>query len=220
MTLTKKKKETILFFCAHNDDQVIGAGGTIAKYTSEGKDVITIIFSHGENSHPWMEPQHIIPTRIKEAEACDKILGGKKIVFLDLKEGKFIDQFYEKGIQKKMLDLIKETKPSKIFCHGIDDPHPDHQAVYKIVNSLLEKIKVRSDVYSFDVWTLINLRKRNSPMMVVDVSKTFNKKIKAFKVHKSQEMTILTLLWSVYLRAFMYGVNNGYKFAEVFYKIK
>ena len=37
------KKETIIVFSAHSDDFVIGAGGTIAKYTQEGKKVIAIV---------------------------------------------------------------------------------------------------------------------------------------------------------------------------------
>ena len=40
-------KNTVLVICAHPDDEIIGAGGTIATYAREGKDVITIIFSNG-----------------------------------------------------------------------------------------------------------------------------------------------------------------------------
>ncbi|MFA4887817.1 MAG: PIG-L family deacetylase, partial [Candidatus Nanoarchaeia archaeon] len=40
-------KETILVFAAHPDDEIIGVGGTIAKYAQEGKDVIVTIFSDG-----------------------------------------------------------------------------------------------------------------------------------------------------------------------------
>ena len=31
--------ENILFICAHSDDHIIGAGGTIARYIEEGKKV-------------------------------------------------------------------------------------------------------------------------------------------------------------------------------------
>lgn len=44
-----------MVFCAHPDDEVLGAGGTIAKYAREGKKVIAVIFSYGESSHPWMK---------------------------------------------------------------------------------------------------------------------------------------------------------------------
>jgi len=53
MAKKEGKNETILVFSAHSDDFVIGAGGTIAKYTEEGKKVIAVVFSYGERSHPW-----------------------------------------------------------------------------------------------------------------------------------------------------------------------
>lgn len=212
--------EKILFFCAHNDDQVIGAGGTMAKYASEGKIMKTIIFSYGEKSHPWIKPEYIIPQRIKEAELCDQILGGSGTIFLDLKEGQFQKEYLEKDVETKIINLIKKFKPSKIFFHSHDDPHPDHQAVNKIILSVFEKIKFDCSLYTFDVWTPINLRKRNDPKMVVDISETFKTKIKAFKVHKSQKMAIFSLLWSVYAKAFFEGLNNGFKYGETFQKIK
>ena len=212
--------DKILFFCAHNDDQVIGAGGTIAKYAKEGKEVYTVIFSHGEKSHPHMKPEHIIPTRIKEAKLCDKSLGGKGITFLNLNEGKFVEEFDKQNLNKKIKEMILKLKPSKIFLHGIDDPHPDHQAVFKIISKLISDIKFKGDVYMYDVWTLINLRKRNEPKMIVDISNTLKIKIKAFKLHKTQQTAILTLLWSIYLKAFIIGLNNGYKSAESFQKLK
>ena len=214
------KKEKILFLCAHNDDQVIGAGGTIAKYVKEGKGVYTVIFSHGEKSHPWIKPEHIIKERIKEANACNNVLGGEDIIFLDLKEGHYLKDYEETDLKKRLVKIIRDIRPSKIFCHGIDDPHPDHQAVYKITNDLIETIKFKGDVYMYDVWTPLNFRKTNQPKMVVDITKTFKTKIKAFRTHKSQKMTILSLLWSIYVRALMNGINNNCKYAEVFHKLK
>ena len=208
--------ENILFFCAHNDDQIIGAGGTISKYTKEGKNVITVIFSHGEMTHPWLKPRHIIKTREKEAISSNKILGGSELVFLDLKEGKYKEQYKDGGLELEMMELMKKTKPSKIFLHSSDDPHPDHRAVYNIVNELLDRTNYKGDSYMFDIWTPLVVRQRNRPKMVVDITKTFKTKLNAFKMHKSQKMALMSLLWSVYLKAFLNGINNGCKYAEVF----
>ena len=116
--------------------------------------------------------------------------------------------------------IIRENNPSKILMHSIDDPHPDHQAVYDILNSILDEIKYNGDVYSFDVWTIINFRKRDAPKLVVDVTDTFAIKAKAFKAHKSQKVARVILTWSMYLKAILNGINNGVKYAEVFYKIR
>lgn len=216
----EKKKENIIFFCAHNDDQIIGAGGTVARYANEGKNVYTVIFSHGEKSHPWLKPEHAIETRIKEADSSNRILGGHDIVFLDLKEGKFLEQYEENKMEGGLIHTISKIKPSKIFFHGIDDPHPDHRAVHKLVSSLLDKIEFKGDAYTFDVWTIWNWRKTNYPKMAVDISDTFKTKLAAFKVHKSQKIAIFSLLWSIYFKAFMNGLNNRCTYAEVFHKVK
>ena len=212
--------DNILFFCAHNDDQIVGAGGTISKYSKEGKNIITIIFSYGEKSHPWIKPEHIVNTRIKEALDSNNVLGGDEVIFYDLKEGNFINDYKNKGIENKIIKLIDDFKPEKIFFHSDEDPHPDHIAVNKFINDLIKKDIIKCDVYSFDVWTFIDFKSKTKPKMVVDISTTFKTKIKAFKKHESQKFALFSLLWSVYLKAFLNGINYGYKYAEVFNKVK
>jgi len=212
------KQENILVICAHNDDQIIGAGGTLAKYSKLGKKINTLIFSFGENSHPHLKPSIIIKTRVAESHKSDKIIGGSGVYYLGLREGKFL--YSKKQVKYEIKKIIKQNKPSKIFTHSIDDPHPDHRAVFKIISEIANEIKNNCDIYSFGVWNPIKLRRRNVPKLVVDITNTFNKKIKAFKAHKSQKMAILPLMWNVYLKAMMNGWNNGVKYAEVFYKIK
>ena len=216
----KENNETIMFFCAHNDDNIVGAGGTIAKYSKEGKDVITIIFSYGEMSHPHLKEKIVINTRVKESKKAQNILGEKEVIYLGLKEGAFED-----GIrQMKAIDvigkLISDNNPSKIFMHSMDDVHPDHKAVYSIVSEVIDNVGFTGEVYSYDVWTIVNYRKRDCPKLVVDISKTFKKKIKAFKMHRSQMNAQILLMWSIYLKAWVHGLNNGVKYAEVFYKLK
>ncbi len=215
------KKETVLFLCAHNDDQIVGAGGTIAKYSKEGKEIITVIFSYGEKSHPHLKRKVIVKTRVRESQSANRILGGGEILYLGLSEGKFLKEIKEKKVEKKVKSIIRENKPTKIFTHSIDDPHPDHKAVYKFALDLTEDINYNGDVYSFNVWNFfINLRKRNVPKLVVDIEDTFKQKVEAFKRHKSQGIAKLSLMWNVYVQALLNGFNNDLKYAEVFYKIK
>jgi len=211
---------TILAIGAHNDDHIIGCGGTLAKYAKEGRRVRTIVMSFGEGSHPHLKREVIVETRIKESLAADKILGGQGVVYFDLKEGKFPEQFKEKHVEKKLIDLIAREKPSMIFTHGLDDIHPDHRAVYKLIEKMVLTKKITCPVYSFDVWSLFRFRKRNLPRMVVDVTSTFNAKIKALLTHESQTAAIALLLWKIILKDWFNGLMYGYRYAEVFYRLK
>ncbi len=215
-----EKKETILFFCAHNDDQIIGAGGALAKYAKDGKYIVTIILSFGEGSHPWLQKREIIVKRVKESKRADKILGGKELMYFGLKEGNFKKDVKQKNIIAKIRKLIEKYQPSKIFTHSIDDPHPDHKAAYEILNETLNKMKYKTELYTFSVWNPINIRNRNYPKLFVDISKTFNIKIKALMAHESQKVAIFSLLWNVYRLAIINGLKNKCKYAEAFIKVR
>lgn len=213
-------KRSVLCFCAHNDDQVIGAGGTLAKYASEGRDVYVVIFSYGEKSHPHMKREFMVPMRVKESHKAKRILGFKKETYLGLSEGRLIGEVKEKKLGIRLQRMIKELSPGIIFTHSVDDPHPDHRAVHSIVLGLLDDIRYKGSLYSFDVWNPVNIMKRNIPKLVVDISATFGRKILAMRQHESQKFARFSLWWNLYLKAYLNGLNYGFKYAEVFYKIR
>ena len=212
-------KETVLVLGAHNDDPIFGAGGTLAKYAKQGHRIKTVIFSYGEMSHPHLKPEIIKKQRYKESIAADKVIGGRGVQYLGVKDGMFLLEFSNKKIKKKIKDIIKKEKPSKIFTHGINDHHQDHFAVYKLMQEIISEMKLKCDIYSFDVWNIIKIFKRNRPRLIVDVTKTFDTKIRAIKAHKSQINTMVSIGWTVYLKAILNGRNNNCKYAEIFDKI-
>lgn len=216
----KQKEENILVFCAHSDDQIFGPGGTLAKYAKEGKNIYTYIFTYGELTHPHFKRQVIVKIRVKESQAADEEIKGQGVNFFGLSETKFIEEAKEKEIYSKISAIILEKKPTKIFTHNADDPHADHRAVNKIVLDSLEELKSNADVYAYDVWSPLSLAYRKNPKLVVDISKTFKVKIKALSHFESQKLAMLMLLWSVYAKAIKNGIFNGYRYAEVFYKIR
>ena len=206
-------------FCAHNDDHTIAAGGTLAKYAKEGKRFATYIFSYGEKSHPWLKPIETAHMRYKESLISEKVLGGKDMYYLGIPEGKFKDDKNAGIIKEKIKEVVRQDKPEKIFTHSIDDPHPDHRAVFGLVIESLKEIHYAGDVYSFEVWNPVNLVKRQNPKMVVDISDTFPIKVKSFYKHKSQKTTMVGLWWKIYLHNFLSGLSNQCEYAEVFYKV-
>lgn len=213
-------KENILFICAHNDDQIIGGGGTFATYAKEGKQVKTVIFSYGEKSHPLLKRSVIVKTRIDEAKASDRILGGKELIFLGLNETKFATEIPRNGIKEKIIDLINKDKPTKIFTHSVDDPHPDHQEVHKLMAEIAREKKL-SNVYTFDIWNPLKLLKRNVPKLVVDITDTFNKKMQAYEAHESQANLPGMLPFRLRMRidALINGFSNHCRYAEIFHKL-
>src|SRR3989344_6395589 len=103
-----KSRESILVLCAHSDDQILGLGGTLAKYSNEGKKITIIIFSYGEKSHPWLKKKVTVRMRVKESQEAGKVIGAEKTIFMGLEEGRFPDDIEAKGIHEKIKRLVEE----------------------------------------------------------------------------------------------------------------
>ena len=211
--------EVILVFCAHNDDQVIGAGGTLARYAQEGKEIFTYIFSFGEKSHPHLQKKVIAKIRVRECKKADKILGIQNTFFFGIKENEFYEEFKRRNLKQKLINILHVAHPSKIFTHALDDPHPDHRAVHDCILTTVKEMKLSCDIYSFDIWNLVKISHRNEPKLVVNITDTFSKKIAALSCHKSQKLVIWLFTGRLYVEAFINGLNNNCKFAEVFHKV-
>lgn len=212
-------KEKILCICAHSDDQILGPGGTLAKYAKEGNLVNTIIFSHGVLSHPHFKEEVIKAERIKEAEKADKVINGGGVKFYDLQEGKFKCEEAEELIEKDILNF----KPTKIFTHAHDKgEHPDHIAVFDTVIKVYDKLhkenKIKCDIYSFGIWRLFKTKNRNNAKLVIDIGETFATKLEALDEFSSQKVAMIMLKWSIYFKAFLLGFKNNMTFAEEFNK--
>lgn len=214
------KRDTILIFSAHSDDFVLGAGGTIARYVKEGKKARVIVFSYGEKSHPWLKKHITKKMRAEEAFQASKVLRCK-MSFLDLHEFNFYNEFALGPARRELEWIIAKEKPSTIFTHSQEDPHPDHQAVNKITLELYNSIPERSkpDVYMYSVWNPVSFRTKY-PALYVDVTKTFTMKLKALQKFHSQRLHIAYPFLLLLFRTVKDGFHIGKRFGEHFFKIR
>ena len=210
--------KSILVCAAHPDDEIFGIGGTIAAYVKKKYNVTVVIFSYGEKGNVWLKQKETKKIRKNESTEAARIVGTHTLQFLGLKEGHFEEEANAQGL-KKVIQIIKRKDPEKIFTHALDDPHPDHAATARVVLNLAKSMRKHYDIYSFDIWTPVNIKKRKLPRLYVDITETFRLKTAALKCFRSQKSSIIALLWSVYVRAIKAGFENKTRFAEVFYKI-
>jgi len=224
-----KKKGSILVICAHSDDQILGCGGAMAKYAKEGYDIYTIILSFGENVKPHLKREVITKLRVKESQRADKMIGGKGVLFMGLREMHFEEDFEGRKLDKTFQDMILKYNPVKIFTHAPDDAHPDHRAVLRLVYKAYRNLRLSCELYTFEVWHLFNIKKRKKPRLVIDTTATFTKKVEALMTFKSQiklssfyNYLVLNnfLFFLVHIKDFINGIRYGYKYAEVFYKMR
>lgn len=219
-----KDKRSIIVFCAHPDDEVIGPGGTLLKYAKEGVETHVVIFSGGEKSHAHYKKEKLIKLRKKESDAAGKVLQVSKIHYYMLNDMKLTIQARDPVIRRRVKNLILKVNPEKIFTHAIDDMvYIDHRGVHDCVMEIVDEIKEETNkkygVYTFNIWS-INIRKRDTPKLLVDITEEFGTKIDALQKFKSQKLALIQLTPVVWIKALLAGFKNDCKFAEEFYKVK
>lgn len=208
----------ILIAATHPDDEVLGAGGTIAKSVTNDIETKTIIFSYGENSNILEDDEKTIEKRIKESRKAGKILGSKRIIFFGLPDNLMVKELKDKKIKTKFNRALKAYDPDVVITHSIDDPHPAHAAVAAFVKRRLDESDVKAEVYTFNIWSPFKLLHRNEPRMVVDISSTFKKKKEAIRAFKSQKIWLYYPGTLSLIKDKISGIKEGYSAAEVFYK--
>jgi len=208
---------TVLIFCAHSDDEAVGMAGTILKYVEEGKEIIKVVFSFGESSHPHFKEEVVIDKRVSESEEASKFIGIKETIFLGLPDTKVRQNVESSNIKQQIKDLLEKHKPEKIFIPTASDPHPDHRAVNGTVLNIVDKARKNYPVYEFEVWNIVN---ESKPMVFIDITPYYKKKVLYMKMFRSQWQYMYALWLPVFFRSRSYGRRNGCKYAERFYKVR
>jgi LmbE family N-acetylglucosaminyl deacetylase len=224
-----------LVFCPHPDDGEFSAGGTMAKWASEGKEVILCVVTNGAagSNDPTVERDWLISTREQEQRAAAKIIGLADVIFLGHEDG-FVSDSHE--LRRDMIREIRRIKPE--VAVGLDPTtyyfvqryinHPDHRAVGEAflaaVNPGATTVPLyRDELYDkgFEPHQLkaCLLGFTTQPDYFVDISEQFETKLQAIMAHKSQmgddEQRIRTLLEG--MGGMIGGASGkGYKFAEGF----
>lgn len=211
------KERTILIFCAHSDDEAVGMGGAIAKYAAEGVKVIKVVFSFGESSHPHFQEHIVINRRLEETETASRSIGITKTIFWGMRDTKIKEDAEKINAVGKVKQLLNEYKPERIFVTSAIDPHPDHQAVNRNVLKAIDSSRKNYAVYEFEVWNII---KENKPVMYVDITPFYRKKIKYIQQFSSQWQFMSALKIPVWLRTRYYGSKHNCRYAEKFYKVR
>lgn len=122
--------DKILIIAAHPDDEVLGVGGTIAKYTSRGIEVSLLIVTDGSTAQYRDNPNlnNIIEEKKQETRQAADILGIKNIYYGGLPD-MMLDTISHIEINKVIENIINEVKPTIVYTHFYGDINKDHQIV-------------------------------------------------------------------------------------------
>lgn len=225
-----QKKQKILVVAAHPDDEVLGCGGTAAKYSKEN-DVYIAILGEGISSRYEKREQaekSDLGNLQNQARKAAKIIGAKECFLFGLPDNRF-DTVPMLEIVKKIEEIIKKTKPEIIFTHHSGDLNIDHRITFQAVLTSARPLPGSpvKKIYSFEIpssteWSQQKIEKPFLPNFYEDVSGTLDKKIEAIKVYESEarEFPHPRSAEGLKVLAQKRGMEAGIKFAEAFELIR
>jgi LmbE family N-acetylglucosaminyl deacetylase len=87
------KIERVMVITAHPDDSEFGAGGTVAKFVKEGREVAYCVVTSGNkgSSDRTMTPARLAGIRAEEQRTAARVLGVEQVVFLGYPDGEVED---------------------------------------------------------------------------------------------------------------------------------
>ena len=104
------KPAQVMVVTPHPDDAEYGIAGTVARWVSEGKDVVYVVCTNGDKgaSDTNMKPAELARRREQEQLAAAKLLGVREVIFL-----RHPDQGLEDTpeFRKELVRLIRMYRP-------------------------------------------------------------------------------------------------------------
>jgi LmbE family N-acetylglucosaminyl deacetylase len=125
------KPATILAVVAHPDDEVLGCGGSLARWAAEGHPVHVLIAADGETARPGVSVAAVGRKQAAVAAAAALGLQGGTS-FLDLPDNR-LDSIDLLDLVRKIEEHVVRVQPFRVLTHHAGDVNIDHTLVHRAV---------------------------------------------------------------------------------------
>lgn len=185
----------MLVVAAHPDDEVLGCGGTMARYAREGYDVFVAILGEGETSRQASRAQ-VDPQKLQvlgdNAKAAAKVLGVSELFSYQLPDNRF-DSVPLLDVIKIVESLIARLQPQTVFTHWAGDLNIDHVITHRAVMTATRGIQGGpvKELYAFEVpssseWSFGQFGGSFNPNVFIDIAGTLQHKLDAMACYQGE----------------------------------
>jgi LmbE family N-acetylglucosaminyl deacetylase len=179
----------VLVVAAHPDDELLGAGGTVAGHAANGDHVKLAVMCEGVSLR--YNPEWDAQVRRQACEAA-RILGVSDLVMGNLPDQR-LETIPLQEVATKVEQLIEECQPQVIYTHFAGDINRDHQVLAEAVlvaarpySSPSVKEVLMFETPSSTEWSSPSLTTPFQPNVYVDIEKSLQKKIDAFSRYTAE----------------------------------
>lgn len=185
----------IIVVAAHPDDEILGAGATIARRVAEGDTAYALILGEGQTSR-WEKREcadkNVIEDLHRDTLQAAQVIGYSQVYFEDLPDNRF-DSVDLLDVIKKVEFYIKKIKPDVIYTHHAGDLNIDHKLTFDAVLTAARPLGEYSvkEIYAFETvssteWNFGNKEKSFYPNLFVDITDYLELKCVAMEKYKSE----------------------------------
>lgn len=173
----------ILAISAHADDLELACGGTLIRAVGQGQTVGLVDLTRGE-----MASRGTPQIRRREAEQARKLLGAAFRLQLDFGDGALRTGRKE---ELELIRLVRHCRPAVVIAPYPDDRHPDHTRAGRLITEAsfyagLARLQTGQKAHRPQAVIYFLQNYVSHPSFVVDVTETFERKMKAIGSYKSQ----------------------------------
>ena len=215
----KSQAKRALVICAHDDDEVIGPGGTIRKLANEGVEVTTVIFATGNEGYLDIRDQDtIIARRAEERKAAGEISGTAHCITHNFGDFSNLDC---EDVYRKIITAVRATRPNLVLSHLPTD-YLAHRTLSKVVAEAVWQAGWKCSLALGDPWSVDRLylfpilELVSKPSHVIDITETLAAKIQAMEAYRSQHEVVPGILDQIQAKARVYGSLIGVTYGEGF----
>lgn len=208
--------KNVLFISPHADDETLGCGGIMHKFSKEKKKVFWLNITKLDNVVDNLKREKVIRNVAKNF----KLYSFQQLNFKTTDLG-------PNNLSKIIVnikDFLNLNKIDTLFIPFIGDVHSDHYYVARASISAAKSFRCKyiKRIYYYETLSETNfnfgMNKKFNPNCYFDISKFIEKKINTLNLYKSEigkhpfprnKMTVKSL-------AIIRGSESGFKFAEAF----
>jgi len=181
---SEAKRLDVIAMGAHPDDVELGCGGTLALLAERGLRVGIVHLTRGEAGTRGTGDERI-------AEACQAAseLGAVWVDYLDCGDGGLRTGEAE---ENAVIEILRRSRPELVFAPSPTDRHPDHGRASQLVEAACFYSGLRRRAPELGEAhrpaAVFNYMQHDpfAPRFVVDVTRTWGKKMRALAAYGSQ----------------------------------
>ncbi len=198
------RKSKIVITGGHPGDPEYGCGGTIARLTALGHEVVLLYMNDGA----WQ--QISASERIAEAKKACEILKARPAYANQINGHAIVDNDHYLAFQS----ILEAENPDAVFTHWPIDNHSDHRAIANLTFESWKQLKHRFALYYYEVSDGEDTTQFPAPTHYVDITEVADKKKAACYAHASQTPDFYYGLQDTV--ATFRGLQSGSKKAEAY----